>query len=122
VVTRTVSAGELVPVSAVGAAEGVSMTSMVIEVQGKLAATVEAGSVVDVWSGRSIGNSEFEPPTVLVSESSVVRIVEASGIISTDATRSVEILVPKAKVAAVLESLARGDALAVVPVNAPLAR
>lgn len=120
VVTRTVSAGELVPVSAVGAAAGVTTTSMVVDLQSSLAAAVEPGSVVDVWSGRSAGNAEFEAPTVLVSDASVVRIVEASGIISTEAGRSVEILVPKAKVAAVLEAIARGDSLAVVPVNAPL--
>jgi hypothetical protein len=120
VVTRTVSAGELLPVSAVGAAAGLTVTSMVVDLQSKLAATIEPGSVVDVWSGRATGNTEFEPPTVLVNEASIVRIVEASGIISTETGRSVEILVPREKVAAVLESIARGDSLAVVPVNAPL--
>lgn len=120
VVTRTVAAGELVPASAVGTKAGTLVTSIVVDLQGKLAAAIEPGSVVDVWSARQTEHGAFGPPAVLVGQASIVRIVEPSGFIAADGGQSVEILVPKGTVAAVLESIANGDAIAVVPVNSVL--
>ncbi len=122
VVTRTVAVGELVPVSAVGTRAGAAVTSVVIDLQGKLAASIEPGSVVDVWSARKTEQALFGPPAVLVGQASIVRIVESTGLIASDGSQSVEILVPKGKVAAVLESIANGDAIAVVPVNTALGK
>jgi len=59
---------------------------------------------------------------VLVAGAGVVRVLDDTGLISTEGAQSVEILVPKTAVAAVLESLANGDALAAVPVNSALER
>lgn len=120
VVTRTIAAGELVPASAVGTRSGESVTNIVVELQGKLAAAIGPGSVVDVWSSRQTDRGLFGPPGVLVGEAAIVRLVEPAGFMAADAGISVELLVPKAKVAAVLESVANGDAIAVVPVNAGL--
>jgi hypothetical protein len=122
VVTRTVTAGELLPLSAVGTTAGALVTSVVVDLQGKLAAAIQAGSVVDVWSARQGENQRFGPPSVLVGRASIVRIVESTGLITADNGQSVEILVPKDKVAAVLESIANGDAIAVVPVNTALGK
>lgn len=120
VVTRTVMAGELVPASAVGTQAGGSVTSIVVDLQGKLAASVEPGSVVDVWAARRSDQTHFAPPAVLVGQASIVRILESGTLIGSSDGQAVEILVPKAKVAPVLESIANGDAIAVVPVNARL--
>jgi hypothetical protein len=49
-----------------------------------------------------------------------VRIVEPTGIIAASNAQSVEILVPKATVGALLEAIMNGDALAIVPVNTPV--
>jgi hypothetical protein len=117
VVTRTVAAGELLPFSAVGTVAGASVTSVVVDLQGKLAAAIEPGSVVDVWSARLGEDRRFGPPAVLVGQAGIVRIIEPTGLLAADGGQSVEILVPKAKVAAVLEAIANGDAIAVVPVN-----
>lgn len=117
VVTRTVAAGELLPVSSVGTSAGVSVTSVVVDLQGKLAASIGPGSVVDVWAARQGEQGQFGPPVVLVAQASVVRIVDQASLIATDGAQSLEILVPKGKVAAVLESAANEDAVAVVPVN-----
>jgi hypothetical protein len=57
---------------------------------------------------------------VLVSSASVVRVIEKSGLMTGDSGQSVEILVPREKVASVLESVANEDAIALVPVNVPL--
>lgn len=120
VVTRTIAAGELVPASAVGMRSGASVTNIVVELQGKLAAAIGPGSVVDVWSSRQTDRGLFGPPAVLVGEAAIVRLVEPAGFMAADGAMSVELLVPKAKVAAVLESVANGDAIAVVPVNTEL--
>jgi hypothetical protein len=119
-VTQTILSGELVALSAVGTVSGRDVTSVVVDVPGRLAASILAGSVVDIWSARSIGPSEYAPPTILVGQASVVRIVEPTGIIAADNGQSVEMLVPQANVGAVLEAIMNGDALAIVPVNTPV--
>ena len=122
VVTQTILAGELVAMSAVGASSGELTTSVVVDVPGRLAASVASGSIVDIWSARSTGPGEFAAPTILVAQAVVVRIVEPSGIIAADNGQSVELLVPKANVAGVLEAIMNGDALAIVAVNTPVVR
>ncbi|TFD63661.1 hypothetical protein [Cryobacterium ruanii] len=118
-VTQTILAGELVARSAVGDSSGSDVTSVVVDVPGRLALSISAGSLVDIWSARAAGPSEFAPPTILVGQAVVVRIVEPTGIIAADNGQSVEMLVPKGNVGAVLEAIMNGDALAIVPVNAP---
>jgi hypothetical protein len=120
VVTRTVAAGELVPVSAVGTRAGASVTSVVVAVKSKLAGSLGPGSLVDVWGARTTGQGQFAPPTVIVGSASVVRVVESTGLIADGTGQSVEILVPKGKVATMLESISNQDSIALVPVNAVL--
>jgi hypothetical protein len=119
-VTQTILAGELVALSAVGEAAGELTTSVVVDVPGRLASRVVSGSVVDIWSARATGPGEYAPPTILVAQAVVVRIVIPTGIIAADNGQSVELLVPKANVADVLEAIMNGDALAIVPVNTPV--
>ncbi|SEN85178.1 hypothetical protein E3O25_08825 [Cryobacterium sp. TMT1-3] len=118
-VTQTILAGELVARSAVGDSSGSDVTSVVVDIPGGLAGSISAGSVVDIWSARATGPSEYAPPTILVGQAVVVRIVEPTGIIAASSGQSVEMLVPKATVGAVLEAVMNGDALAIVPVNTP---
>lgn len=119
VVTRPVSAGEFVPASAVGSTVGIRQSSVVITVDGPLAASVTAGSTVDVWASRESGVGQFGPPVVLVSNAVVVRIVDAQGIVVSDRSAPVEILVPRTRIARVLEALANDDVLSIVPTSLP---
>ena len=119
VVTRSVSAGELVPSSAVGSADGLRLTSVVLTMGSPLAASVQPGSVVDVWAAREIENGQFGPPAVIVPGATVVRLVESDSIVAADETTGIEVLVPKSKVARVLEALANDDAISVVPTSIP---
>lgn len=120
VVTRAVAAGELLPASAVGASEGIRIASVVVMVQGQLPRSVDAGSVVDLWSARELDNGSFGPPAVLVGSATVVRVVESEGFIVDGAAVGVEVLVPKSKIALVLEAIANDDALSLVPVSLPV--
>ena len=120
VVTRTVGKGELVPVEAVGSASGARVASLVLDVAGTLAASVQPGALVDVWAAREEEGGRFGPPTVIVSGATVVRLVQSDSIVSGGGSTAVEVLVPKARIARVLEAAANSDAVSIVPAGVPV--
>jgi hypothetical protein len=122
VVTRAVDVGELVPTSAVGSTAGLDLTSVVVPLDTPLSQSVAASSRVDVWSAKQVTNGVFAAPTVLVSSAIVVRLVEDKGIVVDSTDASVELLVPRDATASVLEAVANGAALSVVPVDLPVDR
>ncbi|WP_411699300.1 hypothetical protein [Conyzicola sp.] len=119
VVTKPVADGELVPASAVGSMLGEQQTAIVLAVNGELAASVVAGSGVDVWSARQIGSGLFEAPAVIVSAATVVRLVDREGFVVDDGSAAIEVLVPRSQIARVLEAVANDDAISVVPASLP---
>lgn len=122
VVTRAVAAGELIPTSAVGDAASIRVASVVVTVSGQLSKSIAPGAVVDVWSATGTDHGVFGPPAVLVGSATIVRVIESSGLISDGGGGGVEILVPREKVARVLEAVANGDAISLVPVSLPVRR
>jgi hypothetical protein len=121
VVTRAVGAGELVPLSAVGRVGSATSTRVVVTVRGALPASVGPGVSVDLWSAERLEHDGYGPPAVLAGTVTVVRLVDATGIVTAD-TVSVELQVPRRTVAAVLQAQANGDALSVVPASTPVGR
>jgi hypothetical protein len=119
VVTRTITAGELIPAAAVGTHAGEAVTSIVLDLSGRLSAGLAAGSIVDVWSAAQTDDG-FGPPSVLVGEAAIVRILEPTGLIQSDGAKAVEVLVPKDKVAVVLEAVANDEAVSLIAVNTPI--
>jgi hypothetical protein len=115
VMVRTVEDGELVPASAVSSRSDAAATTIVIAVSGRLPASVRAGTVVDVWSADRIDNSSFGEPAVLVPRASIVAIREPDGLVAGGQSVTVDVLVPRERIAALLESLADDDALSIVP-------
>jgi len=122
VITRPVAAGELLPASAVGLAAGERLASVVVTAGAQLSASIEPGSSVDLWAAREAENGEFAPPVVVVSGATVVRLVENDGLVVDDSGGAVELLVPRARIARVLEAIANGDALSLVPASIPVGR
>jgi hypothetical protein len=118
VVTRSIPAGELIPASAVGSAATGNETSVVLRVKGDIAASVAPGTSVDVWSAARTEHDRYAPPAVLVGGATVVRVIEADSMVAGDDGLSVEVRVPKKKVAAVLEAIANADAISLVPESA----
>jgi hypothetical protein len=118
-VTKPVARGELVPASAVGSAEGARQTSVVVAVDGELAASIGPGVPVDVWSARESAAGVYDAPTVLVSAATVVRLVDTQGFVVDNGAVSIEVLVPRTRVARVLEAVANSDAISVVPSSLP---
>jgi hypothetical protein len=120
IVTRTITAGELIPAGAVGTHAGVAVTSIVLDLRGRLSGGLEAGSAVDVWAAAPTDDGDFGPPAVLVGQATIVRILEPTGLIQSDGAKPVEVLVPKDKVAVVLEAVANDEAISLIAVNSPI--
>ena len=121
-VTRAVSAGELLPASAVGSAASIRVASVVVRVSGQLSRSIAPGTVVDVWSATQTEDRHFGPPAVLVGSATVVRVLESSGLIADQSGGGVELLVPRDRIARVLEAAADGDSISLVPVSIPVRR
>lgn len=122
IMTKAVAAGELVPTSAVGSAAGLTVAPVVVAVNGGLAKAIDAGAVVDLWASHESEDHLFGPPTVLVSSATVVRLIKPEGIVTAGSGGSVELLVPRAKTARVLEAIADDDKLSLVPASLPAVR
>lgn len=120
IVVRAVSTGELVPLAAVGQSASQRVASVVVTVSTGLPTSIAPNSVVDVWSASEIAHSQFGPPAVLVSSATVVRVLEATGFIAGSQSVGVELLVPRERVARVLEAVANADAVSLVPVSIPV--
>jgi hypothetical protein len=135
VVTQPVARGELLATSSVGSAVGVRSTSIVLRLATRVSGAVVPGASVDLWSAPKVGSaisgtgasaSDTEAarlaPSVLVSGATVARVLAQSGSFSVDANGSqVEVLVPRNRVARVLQAIANGDALALLPAGIPVA-
>ncbi|WP_157001473.1 SAF domain-containing protein [Agromyces laixinhei] len=117
VVARTIEAGELVPEAAVDETDRTGLATVVVPSRGPLPAEIAPGARVDVWTAKQVERGGFEPPAVLVSDAEIAGIIESEGMVSTDGT-SVELLIPREKVAALLGALAAGDAIDLVPARA----
>lgn len=130
VVTQPVAAGQLVPLSAAGSHDGVRATSLVLRLAGPVSTVIETGSLVDVWGVAAVApggvpgdSGELGTPVVLASQATVVRVLADETLIAgtSGAASTVEVLVPRTRVARLLQAIANGDALAVVPAGLPLA-
>jgi hypothetical protein len=117
VVTRTIETGELVPDSAVDDADHTGLATVVVPSRRALPSGLGAGATVDVWSARQVERDRYEPPAVLVAGAEIAGIQEPEGMVDSGGA-SVELLIPREKVAALLEALAAGDAIDLVPARA----
>lgn len=117
VVTRTVGAGELVPLSAVGDERGPRSTTVVVTLSTALGATVRPGDRLDLWAAPAEEAGRFGAPAVIASGTQLVRTVAAEGIVASGEAGRIELLVPRRDVARILFALANGDALSAIPAS-----
>ena len=88
VATRTIESGELVP----------------------------AGSVVEVWAAPLIERGAYEAPRILVADATVVSVTRDDSMIG-GGSAALEVVIPRADVAATLAAMADQSALSVVPTS-----
>ncbi|MER3388648.1 MAG: hypothetical protein RJQ01_01320 [Microcella sp.] len=117
IVSRSVGAGELVPLAAVGDARGASSTTIVVALATDLGGTVRAGDILDLWSAPALDAGRYGAPTVLASGAQLVRTVAPDGIVAGGEAARVELLVPRRDIARILHAVANGDALSALPVS-----
>lgn len=115
VVIRTIGAGELVPLSAVGDTRGTHATTVVVALSTAVGATVRPGDSLDLWSAPALDAGRFGAPVVIASDAQLVRSIDDEAIVSTAAAGQVELLIARRDVARILHALANGDALSAVP-------
>lgn len=149
VVTQPVAKGELLPTSSVGSTSGASSTSLVLQLATRVSGAVVPGASIDIWAAADpdavtsapsttgaeaagpdataddvpdADPSDATAPSVIVSGATVVRVLDDSGGFSAASSgSSVEVLVPRTRVARLLQAIAQKASLAVVPAGIPLA-
>ncbi|WP_375384769.1 SAF domain-containing protein [uncultured Microbacterium sp.] len=114
VATRTIEAGELVPQSAVGAAGAATVTTVVVRSTVDVPASVDTGTVVEVWSAPLVERGVYDTPRILVADATVAAVTRDDSMIGGGAA-ALELVIPRADVAAVLAAMSAGAALSIVP-------
>ena len=116
VVVRTVGAGELVPLSALASAAALTERAVGIAVDGPLAATVQPGSLVDVWFTPDGGTQGPGEPTLLGEALTVAEVQTGGGAFSAVGDTVVHVFVPTEDLAPLLAALADKGDVRIVPV------
>lgn len=118
VAARTIREGELVPESATGEADAMRTTSVVISIGVGVPETVRTGSSVEVWAApvREEGRG-FDAPRILLSQATVADVSTEDAMLS-QAQATLELVIERSEVADVLEAIAGGSALSIVPLGA----
>lgn len=114
VATRTIASGELVPAASVGDADSTRTTSVVVRSTVDVPASVAAGTVVEVWAAPPLEQGEYDDPRILVADATVVSVTRDDSMIGGGAA-ALELVIPRADVAATLAAMADEAALSVVP-------
>ncbi len=122
VVLRTVGAGELVPLAAVGSADALAVRPVAVPLAGPASRGLVAGASVDVWFTPSGADAVAEgapadaAPRQLASALTVAEVSAPDGAFGTGGGRTVHVLVPVDDLPAVLAALAGDGVVDVVPV------
>ncbi|MHC2999272.1 SAF domain-containing protein [Microbacterium sp. HJ5] len=114
VATRTITEGELVPAAAVGDAGAARTTNIVVHSAVDVPTAVEAGTVVEVWSAPLGEDGEHEAPRILVADATVVSVSRDDSMMGGGAA-AIELVIPRADVAAALAAMSDDSVLSVVP-------
>lgn len=133
VVVRSVAGGELLPQRALQSTSALDSASVVLAVDGRLGTGIRSGARVDVWaaaesaSGAPAAQASAEAeaeeaasdppsgPVILAADSVVVEVLRDEGIVAAGGGVSVEVQVPRERLGGVLQAVADGLALSLVP-------
>jgi hypothetical protein len=111
VLTRSLAAGEVVPVSALTTAELTNWSNVVLTPALELSSQIEVGTKVSIWSSPHLDFQTFGEPDLLATDIEVVKIIEPQGNFA-DTAKSVELRVPKNSLQYLIGAITNNDALA----------
>ena len=115
VATRTISEGELVPAGAVGDAADARTTSLVIRIPSDVPASITTGARVEVWHAPPLDRETFDVPRILLPEATVAAVTRDDAMVG-GANATLELVIARSDVAALLEAQSNGSMLSAVPV------
>ena len=109
--TRTISAGEVIPVSAVTTQALDDYSNIVLTPSVEISSSITPGSKVSVWASPALDYQSFGEPTIAALDVEVVQVREPEGSFAS-AAKSVELRVPIASIQSILRAIANRDAIA----------
>lgn len=118
---REVRPGELLPRTALGTKTGIDLKPVSVPVDAGGAAQLVAGSIVDVWvnaKDRSSAAEKYGKPVKSIEATPVVHPPETGrgGLGAASGTTAVQIMVPEARVQALIAAIDQGAKITLVPV------
>ncbi|MFV0252329.1 MAG: hypothetical protein ACK5H2_03230 [Beutenbergiaceae bacterium] len=118
VATRTVPAGDLVPMSAVGSADEVAVRPVQVSMSAAMQDVVQKGTAVDLWVALPdpSASGALLPPQPLVGRVEVSNIHEDTSVFAGVDELQIQVLIPESELADVLSALSAGGQVTVVPV------
>ncbi|MBA8816616.1 hypothetical protein FHX48_001689 [Microbacterium halimionae] len=114
VALRTIESGELVPSSALGTASMALTTTIALTSSIAIPDAVTAGSAVEIWSTPLDTDGTYGAPRILIGDATVALIDQDDAVIGQNGTQ-VELVIPRADVADVLDAIAQEARISVVP-------
>jgi hypothetical protein len=111
--------GELIPMSAVGAAAGLQVRPVTVPLEGGPPAGLRVGARVDVWSSTrdpAAGATAYKPPLRLAEAVEVSALTTGDGGLAAAQGGSVQVLLGPSELPSTLDALANGARLVLVPV------
>ena len=109
--TRTISVGEVIPVSAVTTQALDDYSNIVLTPSVEISSSIAPGSKVSVWASPALDYQSFGEPTIAALDVEVVQVREPEGSFAS-AAKSVELRVPITSIQSILRAIANRDAIA----------
>jgi len=109
--TRTISAGEVIPRSAVTTQALDDYSNIVLTPSVEISSAITPGSKVSVWASPALDYQSFGEPAIAALDVEVVQVRQPEGSFAS-ASKSVEIRVPKTSIQSILRAIANRDAIA----------
>ena len=108
---RTISAGEVIPISAVTTQQLDDYSNIVLKPSVEISSSITPGSKVSVWASPALDYQSFGEPTIAALDVEVVQVREPETSFAS-AAKSVELRVPIASIQSILRAIANRDAIA----------
>jgi hypothetical protein len=111
--TRTISAGEVIPKSAVTTQALDDYSNIVLTPSVEISSAITPGTKVSVWASPALDYQSFGEPAIAALDVEVVQVKEPEGSFAS-AAKSVEIRVPITSIQSILRAIANRDAIALM--------
>ncbi len=117
VAARTITAGELVPASALIPSGAARTTVVVISSAVGVPDSLARGATVELWAAAPLAETRgFEPPRLLLRTATVAAVSGPQGLIASSGA-TLELVIDRIDVPVVLAALSDGSILSVIPLG-----